>query len=110
MTFAPGTTDTHTVRIRGSSEVTTIMVKGGSNIHGIAGAILHAVRLGTTRVETRSIGAGALNQAIKGCAVARLLGEREGLDLSLIPRFQSVLINGEERSTMVLAVSVRPTA
>jgi stage V sporulation protein SpoVS len=87
-----------------------VLVKGGSNIHSVAGSILHAIRNGAHQVETRSVGAGAVNQAAKACAVARQLAAKEGLELTLAPRFQDITMDNGSRTAVVFAVVVAKSA
>lgn len=51
-------------------------------------AIYHALKSNDEKkVEVRAIGAGAVNQAVKGIIVARGLAAPEGGDLKVIPGF-----------------------
>ncbi|MFW5962199.1 MAG: stage V sporulation protein S [bacterium] len=72
----------------------------------VAGAIAGILREGQARVELRAIGAGAVNQAIKAIAIARGYVAPSGLDLYMVPGFQEVQIDGEERTAMKLEVKV----
>jgi hypothetical protein len=51
-----------------------------------------------------SIGAGALNQAIKAIAIARGFVAPGGVDLICIPAFCDIEIDGEERTAIKLIV------
>jgi stage V sporulation protein S len=57
--------------------------------------------------EIQTIGAGALNQAVKAVAIARGFVAPSGLDLICIPAFTDVQIEGEERTAMKLIVQPR---
>ena len=55
-------------------------------------------------VETISIGAGALNQAIKAIAIARGLAAPQGWDLTVRPGFLNLTIDGEIKTAMRLLI------
>jgi len=55
----------------------------------------------------QTIGAGALNQAIKAVAIARGFVAPGGIDLVCIPAFVSIEIAGEERTAIKLLVGPR---
>jgi stage V sporulation protein S len=57
--------------------------------------------------EIQTIGAGALNQAVKAVAIARGFVAPSVLDLICIPAFTDVQIEGEERTAMKLIVQPR---
>ncbi len=71
-----------------------------------AGAIAGAIRK-EGKVEVQTIGAGALNQAIKAIAVARGFVASSGIDLICIPSFTDIEIDGEERTAIKLTVMPR---
>ena len=52
------------------------------------------------------MGAGAVNQAIKAIAIARGFLIPTGYDISCAPVFSDILINGESRTAIKLAVYV----
>lgn len=52
----------------------------------------------------RAIGAGAVNQAVKACAIARGYVAVRGIDLLVRPGFGTVVINDKEYSTIVLNI------
>ncbi len=72
----------------------------------LAGAIAGAVRR-CGRAEVQAIGAGAVNQAVKACAVARDYLAPEGIDLVVIPTFVDLLIGEQERTAIKLIVEER---
>lgn len=82
-----------------------LMVSGKSQVGAVAGAISHSLNDSTT-VEIRTIGAGALNQAIKAIAKARGSIATRGKDLIVQPGFGNTLIEGEERTVIVLVCKV----
>ena len=54
------------------------------------------------RIQT--IGAGALNQAIKGVAIARGFIAPTGQELVCIPYFKDIEVNGEIKTAIVLTI------
>ena len=85
----------------------TIKVSAKSRSTAVAGAIAGVIRE-NKHAEVQAIGAGAVNQAIKACAIARGYLEQDGLDIYVIPTFAEVDINGEERTAVKLTVQSRP--
>ena len=83
-----------------------LKVSSKSNPHSVAGALAGVIRdYGTA--ETQSVGAGALNQAIKAVAVARGFLAPSGIDLICIPSFSEVEINGETQTAIRLWIETR---
>ena len=76
-----------------------LRVSANSSPNSVAGAIASVVR-SNGQAEIQSVGAGAVNQAVKSIAVARGYLAAEGLDLVCFPEFSSVDINGEMRTAM----------
>jgi stage V sporulation protein S len=87
--------------------VDIIKVSAKSRSTAVAGAIAGVIRE-NKHAEVQAIGAGAVNQAIKACAIARGYLEQDGLDIYVIPTFAEVDINGEERTAIKLKVESRP--
>jgi stage V sporulation protein S len=83
-----------------------IRVSADSKTSAVAGAIAGVMRE-HKRAEVQAIGAGAVNQAVKACAIARTYLQDDGLDVILIPSFVDVEIEGKERTALRLAVEVR---
>jgi stage V sporulation protein S len=83
-----------------------LFVSASTGVAQLAGSIADLCRAGV-EVRTRSLGAGAINQAIKAFAVARkhLANEYE---LVLKPKFETVQINGQDRSALTLVVTLLP--
>ncbi|NSW39682.1 stage V sporulation protein S, partial [Bacillus sp. Xin1] len=71
-----------------------------------AGAIAGVLRA-SGNVEIQVIGAGSLNQAIKAIAIARGFVAPGGIDLVLVPAFQEVSIDNQERTAIKLIVGPR---
>ena len=76
-----------------------LRVSANSSPNSVAGAIASVVR-SNGQAEIQSVGAGAVNQAVKSIAVARGYLAAVGLDLACFPEFSSVDINGEMRTAM----------
>ncbi|MDF2698466.1 MAG: stage sporulation protein [Haloplasmataceae bacterium] len=83
-----------------------LKVSSKSNPNSVAGALANCFREHGI-VEMQSIGAGALNQAVKAIAIARGYVAPTGKDLICIPAFADVMIEGEERTAIKLIVEAR---
>ena len=55
-------------------------------------------------MEIDTIGAGALNQAIKAIAIARGFVAPIGIELFCIPAFMELMIDGQQRTAIKLIV------
>ncbi|MEY8348817.1 stage V sporulation protein S [Bacillus cereus] len=84
----------------------TLKVSSKSSPNSVAGAIAGVLRA-NRNVEIQVIGAGALNQAIKAIAIARGFVAPSGIDLVLIPAFQDISIDNQERTAIKLIVGPR---
>jgi stage V sporulation protein S len=84
----------------------TLRVSSTSKPNAVAGAIAGVIRERGT-VELQTIGAGALNQAIKAIAIARGFLAPSGIDLVCIPAFSDINIDGNERTAIRLLVQPR---
>jgi len=84
----------------------TLKVGTKSNPNSVAGALANVIRQ-TGSVEIQAIGAGALNQAIKGIAIARGFVAPSGKNLICIPAFTDIVIEGEERTAIKLIVEAK---
>ncbi len=83
------------------AELLKVSTKSRPNL--VAGAIAGVMReSGLVRIQV--IGAGALNQAIKAIAIARGYVAPSGINLVCIPSFKDIMINGEERTAILLTV------
>lgn len=71
---------------RDASRDVLIRVAANSPPQQLASAISHAVYDGK-RIRMRAIGASAVNQAMKACAIARGYVAPRGLDLTVRPYF-----------------------
>lgn len=89
-----------------TTEESVLRVKGSSNPSAVASALSHAL-YDNRRVVLRAIGAGAVNQAVKACAIARGYCAPRGLDLTIVPGFDNVnMPDGEKLSAITLSVRV----
>lgn len=84
----------------------TLKVSSKSDANKVAGALANVLREKSS-VEVQAIGAGALNQAIKGIAIARGFVAPSGKNLICIPAFSDILIDGEERTAIKLIVEAK---
>ena len=83
-----------------------LKVSSKSNPNSVAGALAGVIRE-QGAVEIQTVGAGALNQAIKAIAIARGFVAPSGMDLTCIPAFADIEINGEERTAIRLLIEPR---
>jgi len=81
-----------------------IRVSANSRSTAVAGAIAGVVRE-HGRAEVQTIGAGAVNQAVKASAIARGYLLLDGINVALVPSFGEVDIEGAERTTIPLEVT-----
>ncbi len=84
----------------------TLRVSSKSKPSAIAGAIAGVVRQHGV-VEVQTVGAGALNQAVKAIAIARGFLVPSGIDLICTPSFSDIEIDGAERTAIRLLVQPR---
>lgn len=89
--------------------MTVLRVSSRSDPNKVAGALAGTVRE-QGRAEIQTIGAGALNQAVKAIAIARGFLAPGGTDLVCRPAFVDVEIDGAKRTAIKLFVDpARPT-
>ena len=72
----------------------------------VAGAIAGMIKDGT-RVEIQSVGAGAVNQAVKAIAISRGFLSPVGIEVVCIPSFSDIVIDGEYRTAIRFLVEKR---
>lgn len=84
-----------------------IKVSSKSVPQKVAGAIANLFREQNSGVEIQAIGAGALNQAIKGIAIARGYVAPTGKNLICTPAFSDIVLDGEERTAIKLIVEAK---
>lgn len=85
---APRTADEILIESK-SSEETVLKVGTTSDVKQLASSISFAT-MDSKRVVLRAIGASAVNQMIKACAIARTYVASRGVDLVVRPGFQEV--------------------
>jgi len=84
----------------------TLKVSSKSNPSSVAGALAGAIRE-EGKTEILTIGAGALNQAVKAIAIARGFVAPGGIDLICIPAFHDLIVEGNDRTAIKLIVEPR---
>ena len=52
------------------------------------------------------MGAGSLNQAVKAVAIARVFLAPTGINIAIVPTFNDVLINVEEKTAIHLLINI----
>jgi stage V sporulation protein S len=100
----------------GSPEITAnkageeqiLRVTGSANAKELAAVISHAIYDGH-RPVLRAIGAGAVNQAVKACIIARGYVATRGTDLVFRPGFAEVPGDGENGIVSAITFLVIPT-
>lgn len=86
--------------------MSTLKVGSQSDPNKVAGALAGTIRE-QGKAEMQTIGAGALNQAIKSIAIARGFLAPSGIDLVCYPAFVDVDIDGSERTAIRLFIEPR---
>jgi len=84
-----------------------LRVSARSNPNSVAGALAGVIRE-QGAAELQTVGAGALNQAVKAIAIARGYLAPTGTDLICVPSFADIEIDGEERTAIRILVEPRP--
>lgn len=82
-----------------------LKVSSKSSPASVAGAIAGMVKDGVP-VNIQSVGAGAVNQAIKAVAIARGFLIPAGYDISCSPTFSDIEIDGQSRTAIRLSIFV----
>ena len=80
-----------------------LKVSSKSSPASVAGAIAGLIKDGNP-VRIQSVGAGAVNQAVKAVAIARGYLIPAGIDISCTPTFAEIVINGESRTAIRFSV------
>ena len=81
-----------------------LKVSSKSNPNRVAGALANAFR-SSGDVEIQAVGAGTLNQAIKAIAICRGFVAPTGDNLVVIPAFNDIIINGEQKTAIKLIIT-----
>lgn len=90
------------------NEKTKYKVAANTNPGKLAGAIAEAVR-NEENVQLLSVGAGAVNQAVKSVAIANGMLAPTGTTLDVTPAFMDLELEGEERTAIRLIVRPKGT-
>lgn len=88
-----------------SQNTKVIRVSHGSDVRKVAGSIAKSLEEGIT-VEVQTIGAGALNQAVKAIAMSRGFVANKGRDAVTRQGFGDTEIDGETKTIMKQYVSL----
>jgi stage V sporulation protein S len=88
------------------SKADVIKVSAKSRSTAVAGAIAAVIRE-HRYAEVQAIGAGAVNQAVKALAIARGYLSGDQIDITCIPYFTEVDIEGQERTAVRFIVEPR---
>jgi stage V sporulation protein S len=83
-----------------------IKVSGDSRTSAVAGAIAGVFRE-NHRAEVQAIGAGAVNQAVKACVLARGYLAGDGYEVIFIPEFIDIEIEEKVRTAIRITVESR---
>lgn len=90
----------------GESGIHCLKVSSKSSPASVAGAIAGMTKDGVP-VEIQSVGAGAVNQAIKAVAIARGFLAPSGIDICCVPSFADIVIDGEYRTAIRFTIERR---
>ena len=83
-----------------------IKVSANSRTAAVAGAIAGVMRE-NHYAEVQSIGAGAVNQAVKAIILARGYLINDGMEITTVPEFVDVEIDGKVRTAIKIVVTPR---
>jgi stage V sporulation protein S len=83
-----------------------LKVSSKSSPSSVAGAIAGMIKDGVP-VEIQSVGAGAVNQAVKAIAIARGFLTPVGIELVCAPSFADICIDGADRTAIRFTVEPR---
>ena len=89
-----------------SPNVHFLRVSSKSSPASVAGAIAGMIKDGTL-VEIQSVGAGAVNQAVKAIAISRGFLSPVGIEIVCVPSFADIVIDGEYRTAIRFSVEPR---
>lgn len=80
-----------------------IKVAKNSSVNAVAGSIANAIR-DQDHLTIQTVGAGALNQAIKAIALARGYLVPSGIDIIMYPSFKEVVIDDQIKTAIKISV------
>lgn len=84
-----------------------IKVSSKSISQKVAGSIANSFKAGKQMIEIQTVGAGAINQAIKAVAIARGYVAPLGFNLICTPAFYDVMIDSKEKTAIKLLVETK---
>jgi len=84
--------------------VNVLRVSAKTDVKKLGTALYHMLRENGGEAVLQAVGAGAVNQAVKGVAVARGLAAPEGADLKVVPGLTRVTVGGAEKTAVQLRV------
>lgn len=87
-------------------ETGCLKVSSKSSPASVAGAIAGMIKDGVC-VEIQSVGAGAVNQAVKAIAISRGFLSPIGIEVICVPSFADIVIDGEYRTAIRFSVEPR---
>ena len=87
-------------------DIGCLKVSSKSSPASVAGAIAGMVKDGVN-VEIQSVGAGAVNQAVKAIAISRGFLSPVGIEIACVPSFADIVIDGEYRTAIRFTVEPR---
>ncbi len=88
------------------SQLSCLKVSSKSSPASVAGAIAGMVKDGVP-VEMQAVGAGAVNQAVKAIAISRGFLSPVGIEISCIPSFADIIIDGEYRTAIHFSIKAQ---
>ena len=83
-----------------------IKVSATSRTSAVAGAIAGVIRE-HKRAEVQAIGAGAVNQSVKALVLAKGYLASDGIEITCMPEFVDVEIEGKVRTAIKLVINTR---
>lgn len=84
----------------------SLKVSANSQPKSVAGAIA-AISRNNKKIEIETIGAGAVNQAVKSIAIARGYVAPNGIELVCTPAFSQIEVDGELKTSIKFIVEKR---
>lgn len=89
-----------------NSHIGCLKVSSKSSPASVAGAIAGMIKDGLS-VEIQSVGAGAVNQAVKAIAISRGFLSPVGIEIVCVPSFADIVIDGEYRTAIRFDIEPR---
>jgi stage V sporulation protein S len=81
-----------------------IRVASNSRTASVAGAIAGMIR-DKNNAEVQAVGASAVNQSVKAITLAKGFLAEDGIDISFVPEFVDVEIQGQLRTSIKFKIS-----